>query len=421
MNLFRKDVHQVFTPRSPEVNPEMYIARPGLEEDLQNALAGTLNILIHGESGCGKSWLYKQVLAKSGAHFAAANLANASRLGSITKEMANLLARSQKPEKTGYSETKQAEGSLGIPGVGGAKAIVNHTSEYEVPEKDPLEACLAMIRKEAGGRSACLVLDNLEAIFGQAKLMKELGDIITLLDDPNYSAYKVKLIIVGIPADVLDYFTRSQNRLTIANRIYEIREVGALTLSQIDEFVRKGFVDELKIHFEGESLKVAQEHIVWITMGIPQCLHEYCLEVALLCKVNDWRFEEKFLAAADEKWLRSGLSTNYAAVTEMMNERDTSAGRRNQVLYCLGKVASDTLRHSDVEEILRKEFPNSTTGITLNVPAVLAEIGKGTNPAIKRTPKGDSYRFVAPRFRMCIRTMLVKNGDKVAKIDLSKL
>ena len=120
-------------------------------------------------------------------------------------------------------------------------------------------------------------------------------------------------------------------------------------------------------------------------------------------------------------WLRSALSTNYAAVTEMMNAYDTNAGRRNQVLYCLGKIASDTLRHSDVEEILRKEFPNSTTGITLNVPAVLAEIARGGNPAIKRTPKGDSYRFVAPRFRMCIRTMLVKTGEKVTKIDLSKL
>ncbi len=421
MNLFRKDAQQVFTPRSPEVNLEMYIARPGLEDDLQNALAGTLHVLIHGESGCGKSWLYKRVLAKCGIHFATANLANASRLGSITQEMGNVVARAQKPQKTGFNETKQAEGSLGIPGVAGAKASLNHTSEYEVPGKDPLEACLEMVNNDAAGRSACLVLDNLEAIFSQSALMKELGDIVTLLDDPNYSAYKVKLIIVGIPADVLDYFARSQNRLTIANRIYELREVGALTRSQTDEFVRKGFLDELRIQFDDEALKSVQEHVAWITMGIPQCLHEYCLEVALLCKENGWRFQEAFLSAADEKWLRSALSTNYAAVTEMMNERDTSAGRRNQVLYCLGKIESDTLRHGDVEDILRKEFPNSTSGVTLNVPAVLAEISKGHNPAIKRTPKGDSYRFVAPRFRMCIRTMLVKNGEKVAKIDLSKL
>ena len=421
MNLFRKDIHQVFTPRSPEVNPEMYIARPGLEEDLQNALAGTLHILIHGESGCGKSWLYKRVLGTCGAHFASANLANASRLDSITKEMANLVARGQKPQKTGFDETKQAEGSLGIPGIGGAKAGLNHTSKYEVPEKDPVEACLEMVRSEAGSKPACLVLDNLEAIFAQPKLMKELGDIVTLLDDPNYSAHKVKLVIVGIPADVLDYFARSQNRLTIANRIYELREVGALTRGQADELVRKGFVDELRVSLDAATLKLIQDHVAWITMGIPQCLHEYCLELALFCKANAWGFDEKFLIAADEKWLRSGLSTNYAAVTEMMNERDTSAGRRNQVLFCLGKIESDTLRHTDMEDIVRAEFPISTSGVTLNVPAVLAEIAKGRNPAIKRTPKGDSYRFVAPRFRMCIRTMLVKTGEKVSKVDLSKI
>lgn len=51
---------EVFTPRSPEVNSEMYIARPDLEKALKNALRSSLHVIIHGESGTGKSWLYKQ-------------------------------------------------------------------------------------------------------------------------------------------------------------------------------------------------------------------------------------------------------------------------------------------------------------------------------------------------------------------------
>lgn len=421
MSLFRKDVNEVFTPRSTNVNPEMYISRPELEDDLENALAGTLHILIHGESGCGKSWLYKQVLSRTDTYFVTANLANASRFGSITNEMGNLVARAQAPQKTGFTETKAAEGGIAVPLVVSTKATLSHTSQYGLPAKDPLEACLEYVRSNAKKRVACLVMDNLEAIFADSKLMKELGDIVTLLDDPNYSKHNVKLVIVGIPADVLDYFARSQNRLTVANRIYELREVRALGSEEARAFVRKGFVEELKVAMEPEMLARVQDHVVWITMGIPQCLHEYCLELALLCKANNWDFAEGFLATADTKWLNSGLSTNYAAVTEMMNERDTNAGRRNQVLFCLGKIQSDTFRHAEVDATLRTEFPVSTRDVSLNVPGVLAEIAKGANPAIKRTPKGDSYRFVAPRFRMCIRTMLRKSGEKVAKLDLSRL
>ena len=421
MNLFRKDINQVFTPRSSDVNPDMYVRRDTLEGDLRRALQGSLNILIHGESGCGKSWLYKKVMAEEDVFYVPANLANASRLGSITSELQNVVARQQQPTKVEYTETKQTEGSLGIPGVGQAKGGVSHAGKYEVRQKEPLEACLEMARGLAGAHSCFVALDNLETIFTQSRLMQELGDIITLLDDPAYSAFKVRLLVVGIPADVREYFGSIQNRHAVSNRLQEISEVGRLDRQQAHALIRKGLCDELKVTLTPEELANVQEHITWVTDGIPQCLHEYCLELAYLLQDERWIFRQELLVNADRKWLSKALSKNYATVEEQMNERDTRAGRRNQVLYCLGRVQTDTFRYSDIEVILRSEFPSSTANITLDVPGVLAQIARTQQGPIKRTPKGDSYRFTDPRFKMCIRAMLNKSDEKVGKVEFSKL
>ena len=138
----------------------MYIERPALERSLRRALDGTQHILIHGESGCGKSWLYKRVLENDGVVLTAANLGNASRLGSIVSEIVNSVAEFSGSIKTGYTDTKEAEISAGF-----AKALLTHEGEYETPQIDELERAFKALRQKAGTRKCCLVLDNLESIL----------------------------------------------------------------------------------------------------------------------------------------------------------------------------------------------------------------------------------------------------------------
>lgn len=55
-----KKPEEVFTPREPKVNANMYIDRPELETPLTSGLNDTKHLILHGESGSGKSWLYKK-------------------------------------------------------------------------------------------------------------------------------------------------------------------------------------------------------------------------------------------------------------------------------------------------------------------------------------------------------------------------
>lgn len=150
----------VFTPRSAEVNLDMYVARPELERALQNALRGNLHMLIHGDSGTGKSWLYKKTFSELSVSYIVANLANASRLGSITAELKNLVDRQGKPAQVGYEEEKSAEVSAVV-----AAGSLSHTDEYELGQKEPFERALETLRSKAGRNPAVLVFDNLEAAF----------------------------------------------------------------------------------------------------------------------------------------------------------------------------------------------------------------------------------------------------------------
>ena len=67
-----------------------------------------MHTLVYGESGNGKSWLYKKVLEQNDIPYAVANCSSASRKKSLTEEIRSVLIEEGTSTKATYTEKKEA-------------------------------------------------------------------------------------------------------------------------------------------------------------------------------------------------------------------------------------------------------------------------------------------------------------------------
>lgn len=408
----REKVENVFTPRSANVNSEMYICRPFLENELREKMRNTQHIIIYGESGCGKSWLYKKVLKDQGVYYKTVNLALASTYNGINKLLENL-ANNERPTKDSFEENINADLKVVLADAGAA-----HKNHYVMNIKHGLFRYLDVFFNKQGG---FLCFDNLEAIFHRPQLMEELGNLIILLDDEEFASYHVKFIISGVPSGVLTYFSKEKNLSTISSRIVELPEVKPMDDLQTELLLKKGFCDKLKVKFKSDNDRSDMfNHIKFITSGIPQAIQEYSLILAIKIESNNWYYDKSLLFKADQSWVRDSLYANYQAIEDLMNSENTRIGRRNQVLYCLGKINTKSFTTVQIQRLMLREFESTSKGKSINISIPLGDIADYKTPFIKK--KGNLFYITDWKSILCIRTILYKSGEeKVEKIDLSDL
>lgn len=408
----RKLINEVFTPRRSEVNADMYVERPLHEKDLSRALKRDSHTLVFGESGNGKSWLYKKVLEAEGINYVVANCANASRIGSITQEICKSIISPGTVTKLGFSEEKVAEINACI-----AKGGVKHTGNYEIMNDEPLLKAFKIFN-EVEPAKKIIVLDNLESIFSSSTLMNELADIVILLDDSRYSECNINILIVGIPNGVLQYFRQTKNIESVANRILEIQKVDGLGSTQVREIISKGFY-QLQISITKNTLASLSEHVHDISLGIAQRVHEYCEALAYEIEDNNWVYDSSLLKKADQKWLMQGLRQCYQVVETHLNSRATTVARKNQVIYCLAKITAHQFESSDIDKLIREEFPNTVPATNMGIGSILTDLSNGDSPLIMKNEKANTYSIKDPRYLMCIKIMLYKGTtaekEKVVK------
>ena len=101
-------INEVFTPRTTTINLRTYIPRISLETALARSVQGSLHSVLFGESGNGKSWLYRKVFTQLGFHYKVANCANACRSRSVAAEIHAALMPRNSTKKTAFSETREA-------------------------------------------------------------------------------------------------------------------------------------------------------------------------------------------------------------------------------------------------------------------------------------------------------------------------
>ncbi len=412
----RPQINQVFTPRRGTVNRDMYIERPELELALKDALEGCLHIVLYGESGGGKSWLYKKVLQDLSAVSTVANCADVATLGTVGDVLRDLVGRDIPRSKVAETETKEAEVGIAI-----AKGGIKHTAEYAPREVGAVEACFSHLRKKAADAPCILVFDNLESIFSSQKLMAEVGNIITLLDDEHYSKFNIKLLLVGVPSDIRYYYQHAQNQPTIANRLIEIPEVSRLSNEQVSAFVYKGFVEKLKIKMQDDFRHYLQEHIYFVTAGIPERMHEYCETLARVFRDQNWNVSRVAVLKADKLWMRTHLTQCYTTIDDLVHSKGNMDPGLAQVFYCLGKVPREVFRTNDVETVLRREFSKSVqqTSVAL-LRHLLSKLASAKHQVIKKSTTGSGFFFADPRFIMCIRAMFYKNLNDQSIIELDR-
>ena len=333
-----------------------------------------------------------------------------------TKEICSSIIPVGTSQKKGHTESKEAVVKAVV-----AEGKLVHQNQFESSQIDPLLMAFIELSKTAKDNKAVLVLDNLESIIRNDILMSELASIILLLDDNRYATCKIKLLIVGVPNAILDYFTKTPNMESVSNRIEEIQKVSSLTLPMVQTIVREGFVQQLRYSIEPSILTPIAKHIYHITMGVAQRVHEYCEKLAYLIEDSKDGYSVDMLKKADYKWLHAGLRQAYTVVESHLNSKRTEIARKNQVIYCIGKIKAHQLDTAKIIEQMKIEFIETVSLSNMGISAILNDLANGASPLLSKNPKTNEFRVIDPRYTMCIRTMLrLGENSRVEKLSFAQ-
>lgn len=395
----------VFTPRSADVNEQMYIRRTRHEKSLIRWLRENMHGFIFGESGSGKTWLYKNIFHEHQVNYKIANCTLAASKGSLRKEIYSVCVPEGSAIKTGFVEKKEA----GVEAFF-AKGSLSHEGQYEVLTEDTLLASFESLSSTAKGwGNSIIVLDNVETIFDNKELMDELADIIILLDDERYSKHNVKFLLVGVPCGVIEYFSKSKNRSSVGNRIKELPALSGFTLEETSQIIDKGLNELLQLNLSELVTKGIGGQVYDRTLGLPQRVHEYCLNLCYESEDHDWKFNKEVFDSTELMWLSEGLRESYAVLEEHYSSTQI---RKKQVLYTIGKLKGHQFTIHEVGQKLRSEFPLHGADSDAGIGSILSTLSIGDSPLLTRSKSKDQYSFCDPRHIMCLRIFLDKDNEE---------
>lgn len=402
MSIFkaRPKPEEVFTPRSHDLNQKTYAERPNLEKRLKRALLGQKYIIIYGESGNGKTWLYKKVFQELKLPYCVLNLARMHTDGSLNGVISAKLGEYDIDLQTG--QKKEFDVGMRPGGIGGG---FKETLEFKSVGLSPMELLANHLNMGSGGKRTILVLDNFEQIIDNNDFVRQVASLIISADDEFIAKNNVKIMIVGTPTNIRDLISKVSNATTISNRVVEIPEVARLELGEARHIMSQGFDTHLRLTCLVEKNGLYKD-IAHKTDRIAQHIQELCLKIAQNAIDNNDVITNQVVLDSEKEWIEETLSADLAVVEDHMNSLKTSVGRKNQVLYCLGILESEDFTHRDVEKLVRRVFVVDND-INLNIPQLLAGFASKETPLIRKAKKrGASYRFCSPKMRMVIRTRL---------------
>lgn len=416
MSIFKAilEPNKVFNPRG-EYNPEMYVKRPVYEEEFESALESDMCLLIHGQSGTGKTWLTRRMLEKKSIYYKVVNLASASNGNSIYSCFKSIMSREKWQIRTTHSEKMAAE--FKVP-VAGAQLETTNIFEHSI---DYFMEFLKFMSYRAINKNQkrYIVFENMEAILNSEQMIKELANFITLIDDEEVAKFRTKFIIIGATKDIHEYFRKVLNVNTIDNRLFELSDVSTLTVPQTQELILRGF-NKLELSFENEEVKKAcVKEYIRITAGIPQRVHELCLIFAQIARKCGKDIGEQEIEDGKRKWIRTSLNKNYAYISRLLNMENNADSLKNKVLYCVAQMDVLYFTGEKMEQEILQEFPEYAKDKKLRTTKILNELCKCDPPLLSKTEDlFGEYSFIDFKCALCLRAILAKEGEKVFKNDI---
>lgn len=370
------NIEDVFLPRGDFNTRNIYISRKKYEEELKSCLQIRTNIFISGESGTGKTWLYEIFFNKESIKFVTINLAEVSMYDSLFYLL--------------------------------EKNILENISGKRKDEI--LEACYAKINNNS--KPSYIVFDNLEHLADDI-LKRELISLLHNLDNSAYSKYNVRIMLVGIPNSLKDFFS-NMNILfePIANRIREIPKLNGFEKFELLNFLEKTLVGKLLLNLTKTNLEEIANYISSVTDLIPLRVQQYLLYLTKEIFDNNKVFSKELFSKASKKWIESHYSELEITFDEYFLPLTGKIQKRNQLIFLLGKISKDSLfTNKQLLDMYNKHFPNSVKS-NINISQILAALMKGNQPLIVKMNK-DKYRLRDSRMRILINSKLAIDSKEI--------
>lgn len=407
LKLRQKYPEEVFTPRSAEVNPTMYINRPELEASLGRAIRTGYHVVIYGDSGCGKSWLYKKVFKDQNIFYSTLDFSGAITGDDVDLQILELVSEFDEWKEKG----KEASGGGQFtPGGVGLKGDLKRT--WEKVEQSPLAQLLEEMRREAGRKKTFLVLENIEHILDKPEVVGKVQNMLLALDDPKLGKHKVRLCLVGVPAEIKEVLTAGNKYQTISNRVVEIPEVDRLSKEGVGMLVQRGL--EQQLDFTIVSKPYCTSQISFISDRVPQYVHDICLHTALVAEDNLLKVTPDVVEIAFDNWVESNARQSYEFICDCLEKKGPVSDANARVVFAVARCEHRRFRAAEIEGLVRENFPRSTGGKRLQVLRMLRQLSSGEDRLLKCDDAKHNFRLATPKLRSVLRATLKLDGEVVS-------
>ncbi len=439
--LRRPDINDVFTPRGDvKKYSGMYINRNNLESSFQNYLHGNFHIVISGESGYGKSWLYEKILhdlKDKGTH--TYEIINLTRFPNHRLEKVFEITYNGPVLNTEQTSTEGSSGVkialTGLEASGGVKIAT--TKELEHPEPQYLNFLLKKINPNPNpNKKTVMVFDDFDARLSDNSAEQATANAMFIRDflyiirgvTETYPDHNVRLVIIctmDAKKKLVAEIAKQSDANHLNNRLRFLEPVSYFNRNEVEEFVIRGFVEKLGVNLDNIVRMLWVNHIYDTTLGVPQAMHEYCLHLAYLCQGNNWHItqqlsETSFLPSADKAWHDDNtlLQNAKALLRPIIRNRRAN---KHRVLYTLSQIQNEEFERQEVVEKVRYYFRrqfNTPSTIDGQIQNFLDEFLEGDNPILKKD--ADSYSFANAYYKIWLRLALrLDHGEAGNEIKLN--